>query len=590
MLLRIAFLLGSACLAACATRTAVSDETSTAAAMGLRQNGPSHFHDWTHAPLRALDGEPVSFRVSAHSDVGIAAVELYVFEYELYRDRDGAPAQRRRPGGLWGRVGRWEESGLPRELTREHEYAEGFGPHTRLEYVWRVTDADGAVTDRLGLTDAGTSPWPRDKVLLFAASKAPMSDLIDVAFFRDVDYGDRVDVYREDVDAMVREGFLSAAAFGANRERWAFYTTDRRADGKALSADVTNDALIPDFLKDFSVPGIDAFCLLHREDYTDRSLMTENFHSLSNNLFSAEAHNWGTAVHEAGHAIFHLSDEYEGCACFQSHSGSNVFRDRMDCVSWNLSQGFPAADCYEVTDLYQRSWWSAEEPTFFADASACRAHNRRLGLSPDSCRVFIDEFGAEHYWAFESTCIMHDDGDDLVRSFQRACRRNIDDYYDRMRHRGQNDFAGLSRENLYGYEPVVQLSMRREGEAWSLEVDGVALGVPTAADQAAGEVTMRVMDGEGNALSTYRLANAGAVHRHRDEPADAYTVPEEGAVRIAVRASAAIERVACEYDRDAHERTPDARPSRYADAYVFEIGDAVREALREAGYAPDGRE
>lgn len=585
MLLRIAFLFASATLLACGTRSVALDASPEAPSLHLRQNGPAHFVDWMHAPLRARDGEAVRFSVSASADAGVRDVELYVYEYELYRDRSGAPSQRRRPHGLWGRVAQWPQAGARGILKVDYEYAVGFKPHTRVEYVWRVTDVHGEMTDRIGLTDAGTSPWPQDKVLLYAASQAPMRDLIDIAFFRDSDYGARVDLFRADVEAMVIEGFLAESAFGADREHWAFYTTDRQADGRALSADVTNEALIPGFLKDFSIPGIDAFCLVHREDYTDRSLMLENFHSLSNNLFSAEAHNWGTAVHEVGHAIFHLSDEYDGCACFQSHAGSNVFRERADCAAWNLSQGFPTSDCYEVHDLYERLWWSAEEPTFFADAEACRAYNERIGLNPDSCRVFIDERGVERFWAFESTCIMHDDGDDEVRPFQRACRRNIDDFYARLRRRSEADFAGVDRRNVYGYEPVVGVAMRRKGFAWSLEVESVALGVPSRSDQAAGEVSVRVMDGEGRALSSYRLANAGAVHRHSDE--GAFQVPARGVVRLAIPADAAIERVACEYDRDAHAHTPDHMASRYSAGYVFEVGDTIRDGLRLAGYPSD---
>ena len=66
--------------------------------------------------------------------------------------------------------------------------------------------------------------------------------------------------------------------------------------------------------------------------------------------------NWGTAVHECGHAIFHLSDEYEGCACFQADGQSNVFRERAECEAWNMANGFPTASCYELTDVYARSW------------------------------------------------------------------------------------------------------------------------------------------------------------------------------------------------------------------------------------------
>ncbi len=575
--LRIALLFLAAVVVSCGTSRPVAAEAALPT-VGLRQNGPSAFASWGHSPLRALDGEAIRFRASVRHDLGIAKAELYVYEFELYRNDAGLHSQRRRTGGVWGKVAELHQASGPHQVDLDYEYTPGFGPHTRLEYVWRVIDVDGQATDRLGITDAGTSPWPQDKVLLFAASRLPMSDLIDIAFFRDTDYDDDRTRYNADIEAMVMQGFLSPAAYGDYREHWAFYTTDRVADGKALSADVTNDALIPGFLKDFSIPGIDAFCLVHRQNYTDRSLMLENFHSLSNNLFSAEAQNWGTAIHESGHAIFHLSDEYGGCACFQSHASANVFRERKDCARWNTAEGFPATDCHELVDVYNRSWWSAEESTFFATLEGCSAHNERRGLSPDSCRVFVDEVGREQYWSFESTCIMHDDGDDVVRPFQRACRRVITERFAAMRQlRGEDRFVAVERQNIYGYEPVILLAMHREGTVWSVELQQAAMGVPSSVMQAAGEVTMRVLDSEGQLVAGYQLANAGVVHSHGE--GDTFTVPEEGTVRLAVAGTPRMERISCEYNRDAHDRTPDATPSRYVDGFSFEIGDRVRALL-----------
>ncbi len=571
-------------LTACGRRQAHAPLVPEPNPVVLRESGPAHFTDWLHSPLRAADHEAITFRVAAKSDVGIARVELYVYEYELMLNKAGLPSQRRREDGVWGRIADFAQPFGKTQIDIHHRHAAGFGRQTRLEYVWRVTDSEGEITERLGLTDAGSSAWPQDKVLLFASSRAPMSDLIDIAFFRDTDYADDRDRYNSDVEAMVTQGFFGSEVFSQNRQVWAFYTTDRSADGAALSHDITNDALLPSFLKDFSIPGIDAFCLLHRNEYTDRSLLLENFHSLSNNLFSAEAHNWGTAVHECGHAIFHLSDEYDGCACFQTHSESNVFRERGDCVSWNLSNGFPATDCYELADVYSRSWWSAEEPTFFENAEACRVHNRKQGLNPDSCRTFVDEAGKEKYWSFESTCIMHDDGDHEVRPFQRACRQVIEAHFTTLRRRplqrGMAELGSPYRENIYGYEPVLALEMQRKGQEWNLEVIGVSMGVPTADHQAAGEVRMRVVDANGQSLASYQLANAGAVHQHGST--DRFTVPEEGVVRIAVPASANIERVICEYDRTAHARSADAPPADYAEGYVFEIGNQTRALLKAA--------
>ena len=314
------------------------------AQVALELDGPAEFTEWMHSPLRPGNGEAVEFRVEFTSQVPLESAELLVFEYELYRDRDGLPGQRLRKSGTWGTQRHFDLTGRQGRVTLRDTLPAGFPAHSRVEYVWRVTDVRGEVTDRLALFDAGDSPWPEDKVLAYASSRAPMRELIDISFFRDTDYGDSIALFNADVEAMVVDGFFGAEAFGRNREHWAFYTTDRSADGMAISRDVTNTALLPAFLKDGSVPGIDAFCLLHREEYTDRSLLVENFHALSNDMFSAEAYNWGTAVHECGHAIFHLSDEYGGCACFQTHASSNVFRERSDCAEWNAENGFPAGD------------------------------------------------------------------------------------------------------------------------------------------------------------------------------------------------------------------------------------------------------
>lgn len=542
-------------------------------------NGPAAVLDWMHSPLRAGNAEPVSFTLEARSSTGIDKVELFLYEYELFSNQFGLPSQRKRADGFAGKVRTWDYKAPVTSISLEHTNGLGFPAYSRVEYIWRITNVDGKVTDRFAMFDAGTSPWPEDKVLLYSASRSPMSERIDIAFFRDVDYQDSIEIYNKDLDGMVQKGFLGTEVFSQNRQHWAFYTTNRKANGKAIAEDIGNDALIPEFLKDFSIPGIDAFCLMHREDYTDRSLLLENFHTLSNNLFSAEAHNWGTAVHECGHAIFHLSDEYSGCACFQNRSSSNVFREQADCMEWNLDNGFPTADCYPVTDLYDRNWWSAEEPTFFKTEGECSEHNRKNGLSGDSCRTFINTSGEELFWAFETTCIMHDDGDHIVRPFQRACSKVIEEYFEKLRPSAfDNSFAVNTRENIYGYEDVVVMEMGRDGMNWELKVTGAQKGVPTQSKDAEGEIIMRVMDSDGEALFTYGLAQPGAVHVH-DQAEDRFEVPTHGYARIAVPANPTIAHVLCEFDQDAHLRSADPTKFAYAAPFLFEVHQQVQEAI-----------
>ena len=577
MYIRLLFLLLLAGVVSCnAPRETVQVDPSPKVKLHL--TGPAHFDDWMHSPLRAGDQVPVTFSLDARVGAALDRVELYCYEYELYRNDAGLPSQRRRIGGLWGKLRTFKYADRPntKRIDLEHRHGLGFPAHTRVEYVWRIVDVDGSVSDRLARFDAGTSPWPEDKVLLYSATRAPMADVIDIGFFRDVDYRDDKARFYADAEAMIKEGFFGQPVIGERRQHWAFYATDRSADGKAIAADVTNEALLPQFLKDFSIPGIDAFCLLHRENYTDRSLLLENFHSLSNNLFSAEAHNWGTAVHECGHAIFHLSDEYGGCACFQTHASSNVFRQRADCASWNVANGFPADDCYELRDLYDRPWYSAEEPTFFSSQVACQEFNESQGISADSCRTFIDKEGKELYWAFESTCIMHDDGDDRVRPFQRACRQVITSFYDRLS-TPTYDIAQASQENIYDYEPVVEMEMRRQDNLWTLVVGEARMGLPTPSSSSGGEIVMRVVDENGLSVADYRLAQPNAVHVHAHD-GDRFEVPTTGSVRVAVPLREDIARVVCEQDNDAHARSADATAPAYRAPFLFDVQADIRAA------------
>ena len=122
MLLRTALPLLVAVLMGCAgPRHAALPPAPSA--LVLQTGGPTYFRDWGHAPLRVLDDAAVRFRVSATSDAGVRSAELYVYEYELYRDRAGAPSQRRRDGGVWGRVAAFSHPGAPADFSAEHTHA-----------------------------------------------------------------------------------------------------------------------------------------------------------------------------------------------------------------------------------------------------------------------------------------------------------------------------------------------------------------------------------------------------------------------------------------------------------------------------------
>lgn len=503
-------------LFSCSASRKQSMQTS-ALELEMQDGGSTFFEDWMHSPIRPQNDQAITFYVEADNDSGIEAAELYVYEYELFKNKQGLPSQRKRKGGQWGLLREWQLPSFPKRLHLDHVHGDGFKPHSRIEYIWRIKSKDGKISDRFARFDAGDSPWPQDKILVYSSSRKPMVDVIDLSFVMDTDYNGKKEQFHRDVEAMITRGFLSPQSYSNDRSSWAFYITDEVVDGKAISLNIGREEYLPDFVKDFSVPGVDAFCLIHQEDYTDRSMLVENFHALSNNFFSAEAKNWGTAIHESGHAIFHLSDEYDGCACFQSHESNNVFKKRSDCVTWNIAHGFPAKDCHEVKDVYNRNWYSAEENTFFLSMDACRSYNQSLGIHRDSCRTFVDSKGNQKYWAFESTCIMHDDGDHIVRPFQKACKTVMSEYYQGLSKQNFDPaFAKNVFDNIFGYEEVCFLDIERNEGVYSFTKTEKTWGVPTKLRKG-GEVSFSFLNAQ-EGYGEFDLSMPNAVHRDSHKP------------------------------------------------------------------------
>ena len=81
----------------------------------------------------------------------------------------------------------------------------------------------------------------------------------------------------------------------------------------------------------------------------------------------------------------------------------------------------------------------------------------------------------------DSLCIMQDDGDAIVRDFQRTCSRIIENYYEKL---NREDKEVLSAnlledvENIYGYEPIVLMEMIHQKERLAFKVKGIQKGIP----------------------------------------------------------------------------------------------------------------
>ncbi len=438
------------------------------------------FDYWKHQPLHPANNRPVTFQLKAGQSIGIRRVELSIYEYELTTDADGLPAKKKRANGVWGLQKTWEMAPSEREVQLEFVLQKGFPARSNIEYVFNVMDIDGNISGKMAQFDAGDSPWEYDKILLYATTRKPMKERLNVCFFMDTDYQNNWPLFLEDITGLIYDGYHENNMIEQDKDMWGFYYTKQVGDGKGISADCFNESKYPVFVTDSIIDGIDAFGLIHREEYSDGAYMYGNLTYMAHNMFTSEFYNYGTAIHETGHAIFRLNDEYQGCICFEAGKESNVFSKKSDCQAFNRLNGFPPEDCTELTHGNGTKWYLSERYALFSTEEKCESFNRDNGFPESECSAIIELDNKMWYKSLQGTCIMHDDGNVRVPDFQRTCIAIISYYYDQLRGISSQPIAQNTRmDNIFGYEPVIDIVQILDGNGATTTVQDVRYGIPT---------------------------------------------------------------------------------------------------------------
>lgn len=495
----------------------IPEEKMSLVDISLNTDGPAEFNYWRHSPLHPRNNQPITFYASI-SDNSISKIELIVLEYQLYTNSDNLPSKKRRPRGTWEVVKTWNYPTPVNNTVVDYRYANGFPASSNVEYIFRVTNRSGQISDRLAIFDAGDSPWNNDKILLYSTTRQPMQRTINLCFFADKDFNRDWNLFKSDVESLIYDGYHQNHMVGGHRDKWAFYYTPQEMDGKRASSDVWNTRLYPDFITSNRIEGIDAFGLLHREPYKDHALIKENINFVTNTLFTSESYNIGTAVHETAHAVFKLSDEYDQCACFQTGEWSNVFQTLENCIEFTRENGMSVAACRQVQSLSGDSWYTPEENTFFNTPDDCRNYNRNNNFPADSCITFIDFDGRKSYWAFMGTCIMHDDGDRAIRQFQDVCGNVIEKYYDRLENGNlaaipfsNNTILTENVDNMFGYEKVVAMHLTSENNEQQVGVQKIKMGVRTKNIIQSSDLNLEFKSNNEKMLHKVQIDNPGKV-------------------------------------------------------------------------------
>ena len=195
-------------------------------------------------------------------------------------------------------------------------------------------------------------------------------DKLDIVFIPDRDYGGRLTVFRNNVRTLIDSGYFGSTEFSGNRNRFNFYYYEPRyvsewADYEPVCAkfDLPLDFFLHCAMGDSNAIVWDP----DPRDPGDRSCSSFNAFSVGRNELT-------TVVHETGHNIFGMADEYccDGGYSQPPEPFPNVFHTLKDCQDHSQN---PAA-CWN---------FCTETMTWGANAH-CRAFAQANSLNPDECR------------------------------------------------------------------------------------------------------------------------------------------------------------------------------------------------------------
>jgi hypothetical protein len=325
---------------------------------------------WIQTPIHPLGGGDITFQFQAHGSTRITGATLTIYEFQMADAGEGALDLS--PSARTPIV--QEFDGLDSTAVDLQHVLSGTPAGTRV--LFTVAVHSGPKKDfRMASFDVGDPPagFP---ILLYCPSNIPPQNRIDVCFVPDVDYDGDFARYAVDLDGLVKNGYFQSNGIRDRREMWTFFTT--HAEGNKTSSPV----LIPAEVAENTA--FDVIGLVHLDGMRDGA---------AGNVFTTEARSIGTAVHETGHAVFSLRDEYcsagrQSCStCRLDHC--NRFASAADCEAFNRSHRFPA-ECRECA--------GDRTPCFFPepDSLNCLMLRIRNDSIPDFSRTCIQRVKLVH--------------------------------------------------------------------------------------------------------------------------------------------------------------------------------------------------
>ncbi len=243
---------------------------------------------------------------------------------------------------------------------------------------------------------AQTACWTVTRAGLTAA--ADTDHAIDVVFVMDTDYGTNRSTFVNDSWGLIRNGYFGNPKLAANSEKFNFYVHAGTGDYEEVCDHWT---LPSGFSSD--CPFADAAVIVHRDPERDCRMG-------GSIRFSSSYSGNRTVVHESGHGIFGMKDEYCCDGGYEELDRMpNIFSSLGNCQAYATSTGYTAANCFKfcpttkcwpgtaVAEASCAAYLLGRDPA--ADTTVCNCTAYALANGKDSSRcTAIRATDCDQFW------------------------------------------------------------------------------------------------------------------------------------------------------------------------------------------------
>ncbi len=277
-----------------------------------------------HDPVYPSNGQSVTYTCERLSLGGITSAKLY--ETVATVNSSGTITS----AGTETLINSWSSPSGDLSYTK----SSGYSSNRLVTYRFEVITADG--TKNFRVTYA-VRPYPVSDMPAPVYCQGDPDDVMDVVFIPDNDISN-MSTFRTNVKGAIRESFFDETSLQVWRRQFNFYINPDR--GTATDYDrISIDGLHQTPSNYANLSFAEGKVLMHQGNLRDYA---------SGGLFSTEMQNRGTILHECGHALFGLADEYCGGSHWQATDFPNNWSSLAGAQAAAASNGKTNADARQM--------------------------------------------------------------------------------------------------------------------------------------------------------------------------------------------------------------------------------------------------